>query len=118
MNIANVTKRFVLLSGIDKSEAVKWRTLIDDSCAYIENRLLVENPDRAQQRRIEALCAAYAYKTYCMCNDTDISAFTAGEVHISSPARQDGKAQKLWKSLLNESVDLIRGDEFLFGRVI
>lgn len=118
MNIANVMERFALLCGIDKSEAASWRTIIDDAGEYINRRLLIENPDASQQKRIELLTAAYAYKTYCKCNENNVSAFTAGEVHITSSAPKGRKAEELWKGLLAESGDLIRGDEFLFGRVI
>lgn len=118
MNIATITGRFALLCGIDKREAAAWRPLIEDACAYINSHLLVDDPDEAQKKRLEMLCAAYAYKNYCMCNDNSLSSFTAGEVHIASPVRQEKRAKELWNSLLSESGDLIRSENFLFGRVI
>ena len=118
MNIANVMERFALLCGIEKSEAASWRTIIDDAGEYINRRLLIENPDASQQKRIELLTAAYAYKTYCKCNENNVSAFTAGEVHITSPQRKSDTAETLWQRLCAESRDLIRGGNYLFGRVM
>ncbi|MED9969522.1 MAG: hypothetical protein UFA98_05860 [Ruminococcus sp.] len=118
MNIANVMERFSLLCGIDISEASKWRSVIEDSEAYINSRLLVDEPTAEQQKRIDMLVAAYAYKTYCLCNENNVTAFKAGEVQLTSSARRGDGAQKLWRKLISQSGDLISGDEFLFGRVI
>lgn len=118
MNIANVMERFSLLCGIDISEASKWRSVIEDSEAYINSRLIVKNPGEEQLKRIDMLIAAYAYKTYCLCNGNNVTAFTAGEVHLTSSARRGDGAQKLWQRLVSQSGDLISGGEFLFGRVI
>ena len=52
-----------------------------------------------------------------MCNDDNITSFTAGDVHITSP---DGgsKAESLWKEYSQKSQDLLDTKGFIFGRVV
>lgn len=118
MNIANITRRFALLCGMELSEAASWQSIIKDAMEYIRRRLIKQPSGGSDTARLEMLCAAYAYKTYCLCNDNGVTAFTAGEVHIASPVRDGNKAEELWQKLLNESADLICSDRYIFGRVI
>ena len=52
MNIANVTSRFALLSGLDNSEINKWKTLIDDACDYVKSITIKENPDESETGKL------------------------------------------------------------------
>lgn len=117
LNIANVMERFVILSGIDKSECAHWQTVVDDACDYIEAHSLIKEPNHSQMKRLEMLSAAYAYRLYCRCNDNNITSFTAGEVKIISRGGNN-RAETLWKELAAKSKDLIENEEFLFGRVM
>lgn len=54
MNIANVTSRFALLSGLDNSEIYKWRTLIDDACDYVK-AITVKDNLRESKRRFKLI---------------------------------------------------------------
>ena len=118
MNIATVTSRFAVISGLDGSEVYKWRTLIDDACVYIETHSKTKNPDENEIKRLEMLCAVYAFRLYCMCNDENITSFTAGDVKITSPDGGKNKGEILWKEYVEKSGDLIDTQSFLFGRVI
>lgn len=119
MNIANVTSRFALISGLDASEVYKWSTLIEDACSYIESHLKSHNHTERQIRRLEMLCAVYAYRLYCMCNEENITSFTAGDVKITSSLKdRDNKGEILWQEYAENSKDLIDTQSFLFGRVI
>lgn len=71
MNIANVSERFITLTGIDESQLPKWRFLLDDAAEYVGSRATVQNPDASQQSRLEALCAAYAFRLFCICSDSE-----------------------------------------------
>ena len=35
MNTGNIVEKFELLSGIESSESIKWRSVVDDACAYV-----------------------------------------------------------------------------------
>ena len=118
MNIANVTSRFAMISGLDGNEVYKWRTLIDDACVYIETHSKTKNPDENEIKRLEMLCAVYAFRLYCMCNDENKTSFTAGDVKITSPDGGKNKGESLWKEYVGKSGDLIDTQSFLFGRVI
>lgn len=43
MNIANITKRFALYSGIDGAETYKWKSIIDDAVVYVNSIVTKEN---------------------------------------------------------------------------
>lgn len=118
MNKANIAQRFALLCGIDTSEAEAWLPLIEDACDAVRARLRRELSGEADRRRAEALCAAYAYRLYCLSGSSGITAFSAGEVHVTSSAGGSDRAEKLWQRLIAESGDLIESDGFIFGRVI
>jgi hypothetical protein len=118
LNIANVTSRFALLAGLDNSEIYKWKDIVDDACRYVESLVIKENPDSSDTVRIETLCAVYALRLYCLCNDENIASFTAGDVQITSSADKQSKAQRLWNEYLQQSEDLVGRQDFLFGRVM
>ena len=109
MNIANITKRFALYSGIDGAEAYKWKSIIDDAVVTKEN--LSED----DELRLENLCAVYAFKLYSLCNDDSISSFSAGDLKISSSADGESRAEKLWREYADKSQDLIGREKFLLG---
>ena len=92
MNIANITKRFALYSGIDGAEAYKWKSIIDDAVVYV-----------------------YAFKLYSLFNDDSISSFSAGDLKISSSADGESRAEKLWREYADKSQDLIGREKFLLG---
>lgn len=117
MDRNNVTERFVMLCGMEKSEATAWRALIEDACIYIETRLQKRTLSAGQQKRAELLCAAYAYRSWCQ-SGSNITAFSAGEVHVTSPQRKSEEAEALWQRLCAESRDIFRGGNYLFGRVM
>ncbi|MDO4830969.1 MAG: hypothetical protein Q4A46_05795 [Clostridia bacterium] len=117
MNIANVTSRFAALSGFDSSELCRWHTLIEDSCAFVGSKCIKSELDENDTKRLEMLCAVYALKMSGLCNDENITSFTAGDVKITSSDSKD-KYDKMWRELVSKSSDLIVNDGFLFGRVI
>ena len=118
MNIANVTSRFALLAGLDNGEIYKWRTLIEDACDYVGSILRKKDNDDTENRRIEMLCAVYALRLYSLCNEDNITSFTAGDVKLTSSANGKQNAQALWEDYAKQSSDLIRTEGFLFGRVV
>lgn len=118
MNIANITSRFALVSGLDKSETYKWHALIDDACNYVGAHIKKQSLDKVDEERAEMLCALYAFRLYCLCNDDNISSFTAGDVSITSPDGGTQRADRLWQEYTEKSTDLIDDNNFLFGRVI
>ena len=118
MNIANVTSRFALLAGLDNKEIYKWKTLIDDACKYVASIVTKEELTEDEAEKIEMLSACYALKLYSLCNDENITSFTAGDVHITSPDNSESKGDRLWREYLRICKNLIDTDGFLFGRVV
>ena len=98
MNIANITKRFALYSGIDGAEAYKWKSIIDDAVVYVNSIVTKENLSEDDELRLENLCAVYAFKLYSLCNDDSISSFSAGDLEYA-----------------DKSQDLIGREKFLLG---
>jgi hypothetical protein len=52
-----------------------------------------------------------------MCRRSPITSFTAGDVKITSPDGADNAGEKLWQELKKENADLLRGENYLFGRM-
>ena len=77
MNTGNIVEKFELLSGIEGSESIKWRSVVDDACAYVYSRIADKPLSASDERRIEFLCAVYAYKLYVMCGKSEVSSFKA-----------------------------------------
>lgn len=103
MNIANITKRFALYSGID------------DAVVYVNSIVTKGNLSEDDELRLENLCAVYAFKLYSLCNDDSISSFSAGDLKISSSADGESRAEKLWREYADKSQDLIGREKFLLG---
>lgn len=118
MNTGNIVEKFELLSGIEGSESIKWRSVVDDACAYVYSRIADKPLSASDERRIELLCAVYAYKLYVMCGKSEVSSFKAGDVTVTAPADEGDKAEKLWQDQLVKCSDLIKKEGFLFGRVV
>ena len=53
MNIANITKRFALYSGIDGAETYKWKSIIDDAVVYVNSIVTKENLSEDDELRLE-----------------------------------------------------------------
>lgn len=118
MNIANIISRFALVSGVENSEIYRWRTLIDDAVSYVNSLVKKSDTDENDNRRLEMLCAVYAFKLYELCNDESISSFSVGDVKVASSAERSGRAEKMWREYAEKAQDLISDEKFLFGRVI
>lgn len=118
MNIANVTKRFMLISGADSQEAYRWRDLIDDACKYVASITIKDDINSADVSRLEMLCAVYAFRLYTLCNDNEITSFSVGDVRVASPRNAKLRGEELWEKYKHISSDLIDTDSFLFGRVM
>ena len=97
MNIANITKRFALYSGIDGAEAYKWKSIVDDAVVYVNSIVTKGNLSEDDELRLENLCAVYAFKLY------------------SSSADGESRAEKLWREYADKSQDLIGREKFLLG---
>ncbi len=117
MNIANVTARFSAFSGLTGDELSAQSAILECAADYITAHSVTDAPTAEQTQRLEILCAAYAYRLYDLCNGADITSFTAGDVKISSPGGGKGSGEKLWLELKRADGDLLRGDEFIFGRM-
>ena len=118
MNIANVCDRFLALADIEADELQRWRGLIEDACLYVTSRCIKEKTGSADERRLEMLGAAYAFKLFAACGSGQLREFTAGDVKLASSAGKQDQAEKLWRELAGDCSDLIDTGGFLFGRVI
>ena len=108
MNIDNVCTRLMTLSGLDADEILKWRTTVEDACGYVLSLSKTDSPDDGQLKRLELLAAAYALYLFELSGGTRVNKLTAG----------DADAARLWKELSAHNADLIRTEDFLFGRVM
>lgn len=108
----------MMLSGAEVEQMCRWRTLVEDACAFVQAHTVISSPDAAQSRAMELLAAAYAYRLYEICNADGLSSFTAGDVKITSSASQGHSADALWRSLCAEYAELLDNKGFIFGRIV
>lgn len=117
MNVANVTAKFSAFSGLSGDELAAQSAVIDCAVDYITVLVKPQNPTEEQTHRLESLCAAYAYKLYGMRGGSPVTSFTAGDVKITSPDGVKDAGEKLWQEMKTANADLLRGDNYLFGRM-
>ena len=118
MNVANVSERFMALTGKDVSEMCRWRGIIDDACLYVKAHAAVTEPDREQSARLELLAAAYAYRMLEICDTDRLTSFTAGDVKFTSSDGKTGRAEQLWEQLCRDNSDIFNTNGFIFGRIV
>ncbi len=118
VNVANVSERFMALTGKDVSEMCRWRGIIDDACRYVKAHAAVTEPDREQSARLELLAAAYAYRMLEICDTDRITSFTAGDVKFTSSDGKTGRAEQLWEQLCRDNSDIFNTNGFIFGRIV
>ena len=118
MNIANVISRFAVLAEIDSADTNRLSPLVEEACRHVQSLCVVEQPDSEQTARLEMLSAVYAFRLYGLLGDNQLTQFVAGDVRLTSSADGQMRSERLWRELAKNSADLIRADEFIFGRVI
>ena len=118
MNTGSIVEKFELLSGTESGDSLKWRSIIDDACAYVYSRITKGRLTYNDERRLELLCAVYAYRLYAMCGKSEATSFKAGDVTVTSPANEAERAEKLWQDQLIKCSDLVRKEGFLLRRVV
>ncbi len=116
MNIANVTAGFAAYTGLSGDELLSQSALIESAADYIDSITAVENPDERQIKRLENLSAVYACRLYEI-RGSDVTSFTAGDVKITSSAGGKGGAEALWQEQKKLCSDILRAENFLFGRM-
>lgn len=113
-----VYEKFCGLAGLSAEDNL-WQDFVLDACRYIERRKTDRELSQDDVQRLELLAAAYAFRLFSLRrNSEDFKSFSAGDVRITSSADSGENAEKLWNALCAENSDLLRGDGFLFGRVI
>lgn len=118
MNTGSIVEKFELLSGTESGDSLKWRSIIDDACAYVYSRITKKQLTYNDERRLELLCAVYAYRLYAMCGKSEATSFKVGDVTVTSPANEAERAEKLWQDQLIKCSDLVRKEGFLLRRVV
>ena len=117
LNIGNITERFELLSGVDKSEVPKWQGLIDDACNCVYSKVKKEKLTEDDISRLDFLCAVYACRLYLAAIPSEPTSFAAGDFRVNSSADKAEKIEKLWRELSGKYSDLLLSKNFLFGAV-
>lgn len=117
MDTAAVYQRFRELAGLDAGDT-RFLSLANDACRFIESRKCDRELSESEEKRLELLAAAYAFRLFSMCGSEEFSSFAAGDIRITLSAKTREKAESLWNALRAENADLFSGSGFLFGRVM
>lgn len=120
MGINEVTKKFLLLSGIDESELSKYLPLIRESIAYVKSILKEEVDVKENSTLLTSACGTYAYYKWSLFySQSDVSYFKAGDLTVSksSESKVTERAYSLWKESLKEIARFTKSSDFYFKGV-
>ena len=120
MGINEVSKKFLLLSGIDESELSKYLPLIRESIAYVKSILKEEVDVKENSTLLTSACGTYAYYKWSLFySQSDVSYFKAGDLTVSksSESKVTERAYSLWKESLKEIARFTKSSDFYFKGV-
>lgn len=120
MGINEVSKKFLLLSGIDESELSKYLPLIRESIAYVKSILKEEVDVKENSTLLTSACGTYAYYKWSLFySQSDVSYFKAGDLTVSksSESKVTQRAYSLWKESLKEIARFTKSSDFYFKGV-
>ncbi|MBR1779265.1 MAG: hypothetical protein IJ758_02025 [Clostridia bacterium] len=121
MAVADIEKRFSVLSGLSLAEvSVNFDEIITEATAEIESKLRESVDKDAERVRLDTAIAALSFYKYALYNtqDCEMESFAAGDVSIkhSSRALLD-RASRIWQEAHNSICDLLIDENFLFKRI-
>lgn len=118
MNYDRAFERFTLFSDMSAEEAAKWSYLVNDCIAEISEMLIPDSDNEENSRRIITATASLALYRYrkLLCARGDLSGIKAGDVTVSIDNKSVETARQLYIEALSDISDIIKKDEFIFGR--
>ncbi len=118
MNYDRAFERFTLFSDMTAEEAAKWAYLVHDCAADISEMLIPDSDTEENSRRITTATASLALYKYrkLLCARGELSGIKAGDVTISSDNKSVETARMLYIEALAQISDIVKKDEFVFGR--
>lgn len=120
MDINIVSRKFMLLTGIDNDELERWLPLLEEAIQYIESILSEEADIEKYNELISSAAGTYAfYKWSLVYRSSSAQSFRAGDVSISAgkSSISEATALQLWKQSLGEISFLIKDNGFFFEGV-
>ncbi len=118
MEFSTIFDRFKSLSGLENSEAENWSYLVYDSMVEIRNMLIPECDLEENSRRLTAVTAVLAFYRYrcVLASRGEVKNFKAGELSIDAGDGGIEAARKLYRENLSGIEDILRTNQFVFGR--
>lgn len=118
MNFSEVYERFLLISGLEESEASNWAALCREAASQLR-RMLKSNVDEEENgRRLSNAAAALALYKMALCSaGEEITSFKAGDISVTAQETLTARGEAVWKAAKAEISDLLKDDMFFFGQV-
>lgn len=119
MNFEQVYQRFIEISGLDETEAVKWQWVCSIAIDELKVRLKNNIDYESNCDRLNNAAAALAFYKYCVLSVKDnITNFKAGDVTVELSADKTEKALEFWQASEKAVSDLLTDSSFFFKRVM
>lgn len=118
MDFREVYERFLLISGLDESEASCWAVLCREAQAQLRRMLRPNVNEEENGRRLSTAAAALALYKMALCSAGEgITSFKAGDISVTTQETLTARGEAAWKTAKAEISDLLEDDMFFFGRV-
>lgn len=118
MDFREVYERFLLISGLEESEASDWAVLCREAAEQLRRMLRPNVSEEENGRRLSTAAAALALYKMALCSAGDeITSFKAGDISVTARETLTARGETVWKAAKAEISDLLRDDTFFFGQV-
>lgn len=117
MDLNTILDRFILLSGLDRSAALSWASILEDAGRYVRTLCAKEEPTDDENTRLDSLAGVYAYYRYLVYTFDNTRTVRAGDLSVTYDSGALNRAEQLWKSELAQNGDLVDGSYFTFRSV-
>lgn len=121
MGINKAAERFMLLSGIEEEELLRWMPVVVDAVEYVKSLLKSGVNAEDNSDLLSSAAGTYAYYKWSIYNNSsDIKSFKAGDITVTedSTKTNSNNALKLWRQCLDEISFLTKDSKFFFEGVL
>ena len=120
MDIQEILERFAMIANLTLEEASPWCRICEDAMCEIESSLKPDADKATSERRLNIAAAALGFYRYVLyrASGSGMDAFSAGDINIKSDKKSSVEtAYKVWQEAKGNIADLLKDDNFLFGRI-
>ena len=116
LDIEEILKKFMTLSGVSEQDAEKWRSVCEDSAKDICSKLREGVSEEENKEKLISSAAALSYYKYVLCASVRDDLNPENQ-YISNPYTKS-LASSIWQEYKNSMSSLICDTNFVFKKII